>query len=114
MNKITKSFYPEIFSGIKDLIIDHTSDEDSGDAVCYCESIIEIKSEYKSFFPKLEDFDKLVGFWKTNTYMRDSRYTDYNAIDTLTRVYLCVRLIEEEYWSEKPMFIKTEGRQPNP
>lgn len=70
MNKVTYKDEPSLFDDISEFSIDSDMDHRRGSNF-YRTEIIEFTSEHKQYFPDVQDFDKYLGTWRTNTVIWD-------------------------------------------
>jgi hypothetical protein len=85
MNKVTYKDEPTLFDDILEFSIDSDMDHRRGSNF-YRTDIIELEPEHKEHFPDVEDFDKYLGTWRTNTVIWDDNYGWDETFSELTRV----------------------------
>ena len=85
MNKVTYQDEPSLFDDIAEFSIDSDMDHRRGSNF-YRTDIIEFEPEHKQYFPDVEDFDKYLGTWRTNTVIWDDNYGFDETFSELTRV----------------------------
>lgn len=98
MNQITKKEYPALFENIEDAIIEDSSEDHRRGSNFFVTSIVEFRLEYSVYYPSI-DLTPFVGTWETNVYIRDTEHgTDFNEINTLTRVELKEVVTTTKVW----------------
>lgn len=85
INKVTYKDEPSLFDDISEFSIDSDMDHRRGSNF-YRTDIIELEPEHKKHFPDVEDFDKYLGTWRTNTVTWDDSYGFDDEFSELTRV----------------------------
>ncbi len=85
MNKVTYKDEPTLFDEIVEFSIDSDMVHRRGSNF-YRTEIVELKPEHKEYFPDVQDFDKYIGTWQTNTVIWDSEYGSDDEFSELTRV----------------------------
>jgi len=86
MNKVTYKDEPLLFEELQgEFSIDEEMDHRRGSNF-YRTDIIEFTPEHKEYFPGIEDFDKYLGTWQTNTVIWDDDYGFEDTFSELTRV----------------------------
>ena len=85
MNKVTYQDEPTLFDDIVEFSIDSDMDHRRGSNF-YRTDIIELEPEHKEHFPDIEDFDKYLGTWRTNTVIWDDNSGFEDEFSELTRV----------------------------
>jgi hypothetical protein len=86
MNKINYKDEPLLFNDILEFSIDEDMDHRRGSNF-YRTDIIEFLPEHKKYFTDIEDFDKYLGTWQTNTVIFDDNHGFDEKFSELTRVY---------------------------
>lgn len=85
INKVTYKEEPTLFDYITEFSIEEISEHRRGSNF-YREDIIEFKEENKKHFPKIENFEKYLGTWRTNNVIWDDNYGFEDTFSELTRV----------------------------
>jgi len=89
ITKVTYNQEPYLFDALEigEFAV-KTEREHRREATFFTSHIIELKESDSEYFPAVKDFNKYVGFWKTNTYVcdYDGYSEDDDEITTLGRV----------------------------
>lgn len=85
MNKIEFKDEPELFVDIDEFFVDTYDDHRRGSSF-YRYGIVEFREEHSQHFPEVEDFNKYIGTWKTNTIIWDDDYGYDSEFSELTKV----------------------------
>lgn len=85
---ITKVAYkeePTLFEDIDELSVDEIMDHRRGSNF-YRYDIVEFTEESREYYPAIQDFDKYIGTWKTNTVIWDADHGWDDRYSELIRV----------------------------
>jgi len=84
--KILKSDVPELFTDIREVIIDESFNEHRRGSTFFVKSVVEFREEHAEFYPGVPNFKDYVGTWETNQYITSEDDTDWDEIIELTKV----------------------------
>jgi len=87
INKVTYREEPTLFDNIDltEFSVDNEMDHRRGSNF-FRYDIIELLPSHKEYYPEIEDFDKYLGTWKTDTVIWDDTYGWDDKYSELVRV----------------------------
>lgn len=85
INKITYKEEPTLFDDIVEFSIESKQDHRRGSNF-YRTEVIEFKEEHEKWYPKIDNFKKYLGIWRTNCVIWDANYGFDETFSELTRV----------------------------
>lgn len=92
INKVTYKEEPNLFRHIEEFSIKCDQEHRRGSNF-WTSHIVELKPEDKKWFKDVEDFDKYIGLWETNTIVVDSDHGKDDDFSVLTRVELVEKTV---------------------
>uniref|UniRef100_A0A6M3Y129 Uncharacterized protein n=1 Tax=viral metagenome TaxID=1070528 RepID=A0A6M3Y129_9ZZZZ len=96
--KVTRKEEPELFNEIGEMIIDRSQNDHRKGSTFYIKAIIEFRPEDKRHYPNVHDYEKYVGYWETNQYVRSEDDIDWEEITELTKVEQKTEMVEVKKW----------------
>ena len=85
IKKVTHKQEPTLFEDIREMSI-HEIREHRKYSTFYAEDIIEFKKEDAQLYTEIKNFEKYVGYWKTNQVIYNSSEGFEDEYSELTRV----------------------------
>jgi len=83
--RITYKEEPTLFEDIRELSVHQIRIHRKG-STFFAEDIIEFKETDKQWYPEVKDFEKYIGYWKTNQVIYNANEGFEDEYSELTRV----------------------------
>jgi len=85
ITKVTYKEEPTLFEDIREMSVHEIREHRKG-STFYAWDVIEIKLEHAELYPEIKDFEKYVGYWKTNQTIYNDNDGFEDEYSELTRV----------------------------
>lgn len=85
ITKITYNEEPTLFEEIREMSVHQIRDHRKY-STFFAEDIVEFKLEHAELYPEIKDFEKYIGYWKTNQTIYNANEGFEDEYSELTRV----------------------------